>query len=94
MKPLTPKQKSMLDLIRYSILANGYAPSYEELAQLAGLSSLATVHKHIITLATKGYIRWHYNQSRSIEIVDTSVDALREENEQLRAQVQRLGGVA
>src|SRR5258707_12024500 len=36
---------------------HGYAPSFEEIRNGMKLNSLATVHKHITTLAKKGFIR-------------------------------------
>jgi repressor LexA len=47
----------------------GYSPSFEEIGEGLGLSSLATVHKHMQTLEKKGFIRRGYNQSRSVEVV-------------------------
>jgi repressor LexA len=36
-----------------------------------GLSSLATVHKHLTNLQDKGFIRRSWNRSRSVEVVPT-----------------------
>ncbi len=67
--PLTKRQKEILDHIGAYILENGYAPSFEEIADAFGYSSLATVHEHLSNLERKGYIRKAYNESRSIELV-------------------------
>jgi repressor LexA len=67
--PLTKRQKEILDYITGFIEENGYAPSFEEIAQAFGYSSLATVHEHLSNLQRKGYIRKSYNESRSIETV-------------------------
>src|SRR5271157_6064088 len=66
---LTNRQKEVLDFLVDFINHQGYSPSFEEIGKGLGLSSLATVHKHISTLEKKGFIRRSYNQSRSIEIV-------------------------
>jgi len=66
---LTKRQKQVLDCLVSFQNKKGYAPSYEELAKALGLASLATVHKHVLTLERKGFIRRGYNQSRSIEVV-------------------------
>jgi repressor LexA len=65
---LTKRQKEVLDFIADFIEANGYSPSYEELAQGLHLASLATVHKHIQALESRNYLRRLFNQSRSLEV--------------------------
>ena len=67
--PLTKRQKEILDYIESFIEEQGYAPSFEEIAESFGYSSLATVHEHLSNLERKGYIRKAYNESRSIELV-------------------------
>jgi repressor LexA len=67
--PLTKRQKEILDHVGAFILDRGYAPSFEEIAEHFGYSSLATVHEHLSNLERKGYIRKAYNESRSIELV-------------------------
>ncbi len=67
--PLTKRQKEILDYIGSFIEDRGYAPSFEEIAESFGYSSLATVHEHLSNLERKGYIRKSYNESRSIELV-------------------------
>ncbi len=67
--PLTRKQREILDYLANAIERNGYAPSFEEIAQQFGYQSLATVHEHLSNLERKGYIRRSYNESRSIEVL-------------------------
>lgn len=71
--PLTKRQKEMLDYVGGFIESHGYAPSFEEIAESFGYTSLATVHEHLSNLERKGYIRKSYNESRSLEL--TSPDA-------------------
>ena len=66
--PLTKRQKEILDYISSFIDERGYAPSFEEIAESFGYSSLATVHEHLSNLERKGYIRKAYNESRSVEL--------------------------
>jgi repressor LexA len=66
---LTRRQKQVLDLLVHFINRKGYSPSFEEIAERLGLSSLATVHKHLSMLERKGFIRRGHNQSRSVEVV-------------------------
>jgi repressor LexA len=65
---LTRKQKVVLDFIARFVEEHGYSPSYQEIAAGLNLASLATVHKHILALETKHYLRRGFNQSRSIDL--------------------------
>ena len=65
---LTRRQKDLLDYLASFIAKNGYSPSYEEIASGMNLTSLATVHKHIQSLESKGYLNRGFNQSRSLEV--------------------------
>ena len=65
---LTKRQKDFLDFLAGFLEKNGYSPSYDEIAQGLGLASLATVHKHILALENKHYLKRGFNQSRSLEI--------------------------
>jgi repressor LexA len=67
--PLTRRQKELLDYIQDYLQTNGYAPSFEEMAEHFTFRSLATVHEHLTNLERKGYIRRTHNESRAIEIV-------------------------
>lgn len=69
---LTRRQREVLDVIRDFIEANGYSPSLEEIGGSLGLSSVATVHKHVSHLVEKGLVRRVWNQNRSIELVGES----------------------
>jgi len=63
---LTRRQKQVYDFISEFVDKHGYSPSYEEIAEGLGLSSLATVHKHIGNLEQKQLLRRDYNRSRSM----------------------------
>lgn len=66
---LTKRQREMYDFIAEFVQSNGYSPSFEEIGRAMGLSSLATVHKHINNLETKKLLRRDYNRSRSIDVL-------------------------
>jgi len=68
-QPLTKRQREILDYLRDFIQQQGYAPSLEEIGRRFGLSSLATVHKHLTNLQDKGCIRRSWNRSRSVELL-------------------------
>jgi repressor LexA len=69
MLPLTKRQREILDYLNEFIQQHGYAPSLEEIGRRFGLSSLATVHKHLTNLQEKGFIKRAWNRSRSVEMV-------------------------
>jgi repressor LexA len=69
--PLTKRQREILDYLQDFIQQHGYAPSLEEIGRRFGLSSLATVHKHLTNLQEKGFIKRAWNRSRSVEMIPT-----------------------
>src|SRR5437667_5331399 len=66
---LTKRQRQVYDYIAGFVQKNGYSPSFEEIGEGMGLSSLATVHKHISNLEKKGLLTRDYNRSRSIDLL-------------------------
>jgi len=66
---LTKRQRQIYDYISDFVSRNGYSPSFEEIGDGMGLSSLATVHKHISNLEKKGLLKRDYNRSRSIDVL-------------------------
>ena len=68
MATLTKRQKQMVVFLETYITEHGYAPTLAEMGQYFGLSSLATVHKHLRNLETKGFVKRTHNHSRALEI--------------------------
>jgi repressor LexA len=66
---LTKRQRQVYDFIARFVQQRGYSPSFEEIGAGLGLSSLATVHKHISNLEKKGLLKRDYNRSRSIDLL-------------------------
>ena len=66
---ITRRQRQVYDFISGFTQTQGYSPSYEEIGEGLGLSSLATVHKHISNLEEKGLLKRDYNRSRSIDLL-------------------------
>ena len=69
---LTRRQREIFDFISAFVEEQGYSPSLEEIAGHFGLSSVATVHKHVQHLVEKGLLRKAWNRSRSVEPVPQS----------------------
>jgi biotin operon repressor len=66
---ITRRQKEVIDFLSNFTQKNGYSPSYEEIASGLGLTSLATVHKHVTNLQNKGLLQRAHNRSRSIDVL-------------------------
>ena len=69
MEKLTSKQNMVLDYLKQSIAKNGYPPTVREIGEALGLSSPATIHAHLNTLESKGYIRKRNSKNRAIELL-------------------------
>lgn len=70
--PLTKRQTEILGLIEHSIASNGYAPTLEEIGRAFGLTSLATIHRHLTNLEHRGRIRRRWGHARAIEVLSQS----------------------
>jgi len=68
MATLTKRQKQLIDYLNNYISEHGYAPTLAEVGAYFGLSSLATVHKHLHNLEQKGFIKRQHNHSRALEV--------------------------
>src|SRR5258708_5611130 len=87
MATLTKRQKQLVDYLNNYISEHGYAPTLAEVGTYFGLSSLATVHKHLHNLEQKGFIKRVHNHSRALEV------SPQEKHEPSRT-IQMLGTVA
>ncbi len=56
MQPRTQRQKEILDYIVSFIERHGYEPSYTQIARYFGLSSKATIAKHVASLERRGLL--------------------------------------
>ena len=65
---LTKRQHEVLEFIAQFLADHEYSPSFEEIADGLGLASIATVHKHLTALESKGYLKRSFNQSRALEL--------------------------
>lgn len=67
-RPLTLRQRQVLDFIDAEIRHRGYPPSVREIGEAVGLSSPSTVHAHLAALQDKGYLRRDPTKPRAIEV--------------------------
>ena len=66
---LTSKQTQVLDYLKQFMAKKGYPPTVREIGSALNLSSPATVHAHLNTLADKGYIKKNNSKNRAIELL-------------------------
>ena len=67
---LTKRQKDILSFIKKFIATYGYSPTIREIGNHFGLSSPATIHKHLSNLKSKGLIMRSHNKNRAIEVLE------------------------
>lgn len=67
---LTKKQLAVLDFIRDFTEENGHSPSYREVMEGLGLSSVSAVAEHIDNLVAKGALLKTPGEARSLEVLD------------------------
>ncbi len=67
-KPLSARQKQILDFVIEQIQTNGFAPTVREIVAHVGDKSPTSVHRHLRTLETRGHISREANKSRSVRL--------------------------
>ncbi|ROR66557.1 transcriptional repressor LexA [Agrococcus jenensis] len=74
-RQLTDKQQAILQMIQRAVRQRGYPPSYREIGDAVGLSSLSSVTHQLGQLELAGAIRRDPSRPRTIEVlVDDEVD--------------------
>lgn len=69
---LTPRQRTILDVIRESVEHRGYPPSIREICEAAGLASTSSVSHQLAVLERKGYLRRDPNRPRAVDVRSTA----------------------
>ena len=67
---LTDRQRKVLDAIKTHLAKQGFAPSFREIGEAAGLKSPSSVKHQLQVLDEKGFIRMNANKGRAIEVVN------------------------
>lgn len=67
---LTKKQLAVLDFIQDFTEENGTSPSYREIMEGLGLTSVSAVAEHVDNLVLKGALKKTPGEARSLEILD------------------------
>lgn len=72
LKPLTPKEKAVLEFIESQMVSSGVCPSYQEIKDNFGLASFNSVQNYLKQLAAKGYVESSPHQKRSLRILHSA----------------------
>lgn len=62
------RQAQILDFIRQTVEATGFAPTLRSIADAIGVRSLATVHEHVESLVEKGLLKRTSGRLRKMEL--------------------------
>lgn len=65
----TKKQRELLTFIEAFISEHGYSPSYREIMNGLGYTSVATVALHVGSLIKRGHIKKRDRSARSLEVI-------------------------
>jgi repressor LexA len=79
MLPRTQRQKEVLDYITRFLAKHGYEPSYAQIARNFGVSSKATIAKHISALEKRGLIKREHELGRftlAVKVEDAPANAI------------------
>lgn len=69
-RPLSPKEKNVLEFLEDYIRENGLSPTYQEICQHFGFASYNSVQRYLKQLEAKGYIQLPWaNQKRAITLL-------------------------
>ena len=77
-RPLTMRQRKVLDVIRDSVQRRGYPPSVREIGEAVGLKSPSSVAHQLGVLQRKGLLRKDPNRPRAVDI--RSADEITDDN--------------
>jgi len=70
-RPLSVRQRHILQYIQQHVDAHGYPPTVREIGAAVSLSSSSTVHAHLKTLEDGGHIQRDAVLTRAIKVVPT-----------------------
>src|SRR5260221_268375 len=79
MLPRTQRQKEVLDYITRFLAKHGHEPSYAQIARYFGVSSKATIAKHISALEKRGLIKRDHQPGRftlAVKVEEVPADAV------------------
>jgi repressor LexA len=93
MKPLTDKQKLVLDFIEREIRINQQPPTIKEIARHIGSENTRSGLTHIEALIKKGYIERSLGQARSVRLTGASLALYASDTSRTFREVPLLGRI-
>ena len=91
---LTKKQRKLFEYLNKYILENGIAPSFEEMKSAANLKSKSGIHRLIISLEQRGFIKRLKHKARAMEITKTLSNLSNKSREQDSYEIPLLGYIS
>ena len=76
LKPLTERQKQILEYIENFIKDHGYSPTFEEIREHFSFASINSVQKHISALVKKRYLSKEEHINRGISLMPEETGAV------------------
>ncbi len=74
---LTKKQKELLTYIQTFQSKNGLTPSYEEMKSALNLKSKSGIHRLIIALEERGFVKRLAHKARALEIIKDGISSVK-----------------
>ena len=97
---LTKKQKTLFEYLSGYIQKNGIAPSFEEMKSAVNLKSKSGIHRLIISLEQRGFIKRLKHKARAMEITKnlhgilTNNDSILKQSSNHSISIPLLGSIA
>ena len=79
---LTVKQKKLLEYINSFQKKNGVTPSYEEMKSALDLKSKSGIHRLILALEERGFLKRLAHKARALEVIKDSISSVKISNQQ------------
>tara|TARA_B100000401_G_C52813386_1_gene725229 strand:- start:3346 stop:4026 length:681 start_codon:yes stop_codon:yes gene_type:complete len=78
---LTKKQKELLNYIQNFQSKNGVTPSYEEMKSALSLKSKSGIHRLIIALEERGFVKRLAHKARALEVIKDGISNVKVSNQ-------------
>ncbi len=79
---LTVKQKKLLEYINSFQKKNGLTPSYEEMKSALNLKSKSGIHRLILALEERGFLKRLAHKARALEVIKDGISSVKISNQQ------------
>ena len=79
---LTIKQKKLLEYINSFQKKNGVTPSYEEMKSALDLKSKSGIHRLILALEERGFLKRLAHKARALEVIKDGISSVKISNQQ------------